>query len=374
MTVSNYTDLFNNAMSALGTKLATATGLQVVTDPRNLRPPCVFIRDGDQMLFFSGGTQSDAQNKYVWDDQLRYADGFSPLYRHGLRVTYLAMVSVTGTNFESFFDGVNVFIGSGHSWGGNMAQLAGILLRQSQAKPDANTICRTYSHGSPRGGGVQWNIGLAQSSHTAFYLRDDWVAGHPQWRPGESPRSVILFLPSGTVPSWSRFRPPPNGWYMDDRNGTFTRAFADFIPNGSFDVHLRVKLSGSELNLEMPNHYLEAYQRFWDGQQVTVPAYTGADAFQQVRSRENYPRPTAAQVATMTSEASEAARTDLQSVTSVIRPQLLGLPSAKRKFMSKRIGRVWFVVTADTQQVWDYVGTKRQTRKAVRALNKKNLL
>jgi len=43
MTVSNYTDLFNNAMSALGTKLATATGLQVVTDPRNLRPPCVFI-------------------------------------------------------------------------------------------------------------------------------------------------------------------------------------------------------------------------------------------------------------------------------------------------------------------------------------------
>ena len=43
MTVSNYTDLFNNAMSALGTKLATATSLPIVTDPRNLRPPCVFI-------------------------------------------------------------------------------------------------------------------------------------------------------------------------------------------------------------------------------------------------------------------------------------------------------------------------------------------
>ena len=43
MTVSNYTDLFNNAMSALATKLATATSLPIVTDPRNLRPPCVFI-------------------------------------------------------------------------------------------------------------------------------------------------------------------------------------------------------------------------------------------------------------------------------------------------------------------------------------------
>ena len=43
MTVANYTDLFNSALSALATKLATVTSLQVVTDPRNIRPPCVFI-------------------------------------------------------------------------------------------------------------------------------------------------------------------------------------------------------------------------------------------------------------------------------------------------------------------------------------------
>lgn len=43
MTVSNYTDLFNTAMANLSATLASATGLQVVTDPRNLRPPCVFI-------------------------------------------------------------------------------------------------------------------------------------------------------------------------------------------------------------------------------------------------------------------------------------------------------------------------------------------
>lgn len=43
MTVANYTDLFNSAMSTLATKLANATNLQVVTDPRNVRPPCVFL-------------------------------------------------------------------------------------------------------------------------------------------------------------------------------------------------------------------------------------------------------------------------------------------------------------------------------------------
>ena len=38
-----YTDLFNEALDDLSTFLATVTGLQVVTDPRNLVPPCVFI-------------------------------------------------------------------------------------------------------------------------------------------------------------------------------------------------------------------------------------------------------------------------------------------------------------------------------------------
>ena len=34
-----YTDLFNEALDDLSTFLATVTGLQVVTDPRNLVPP-----------------------------------------------------------------------------------------------------------------------------------------------------------------------------------------------------------------------------------------------------------------------------------------------------------------------------------------------
>jgi hypothetical protein len=38
-----YTDLFNEALDDLKTKLETITGLQVVTDPRNLVPPCAFI-------------------------------------------------------------------------------------------------------------------------------------------------------------------------------------------------------------------------------------------------------------------------------------------------------------------------------------------
>lgn len=43
MTVANYTDLFNTALSNLASTLAQATNLQIVTDPRNIRPPCVFI-------------------------------------------------------------------------------------------------------------------------------------------------------------------------------------------------------------------------------------------------------------------------------------------------------------------------------------------
>lgn len=38
-----YTDLFNVTLDNLAAKLATITGLQVVTDPRNIVPPCVFI-------------------------------------------------------------------------------------------------------------------------------------------------------------------------------------------------------------------------------------------------------------------------------------------------------------------------------------------
>lgn len=38
-----YTDLFNECLDDLAAKLAAVTGLQVVTDPRNLVPPCVFI-------------------------------------------------------------------------------------------------------------------------------------------------------------------------------------------------------------------------------------------------------------------------------------------------------------------------------------------
>jgi len=38
-----YTDLFNECLDDLSSTLSTVTGLQVVTDPRNLVPPCVFI-------------------------------------------------------------------------------------------------------------------------------------------------------------------------------------------------------------------------------------------------------------------------------------------------------------------------------------------
>jgi hypothetical protein len=38
-----YTDLFNEALDDLAATLASVTGLQVVTDPRNLVPPCVMV-------------------------------------------------------------------------------------------------------------------------------------------------------------------------------------------------------------------------------------------------------------------------------------------------------------------------------------------
>jgi hypothetical protein len=38
-----YTDLFNEAIDDLANSLSTITGLRVVTDPRKINPPCVFI-------------------------------------------------------------------------------------------------------------------------------------------------------------------------------------------------------------------------------------------------------------------------------------------------------------------------------------------
>ena len=38
-----FTDLFNEALDDLSATLTAVSGLQVVNDPRNLVPPCVFI-------------------------------------------------------------------------------------------------------------------------------------------------------------------------------------------------------------------------------------------------------------------------------------------------------------------------------------------
>ena len=38
-----YTDLFNEALDDLAASLTSITGLQVVTDPRSINPPCAFI-------------------------------------------------------------------------------------------------------------------------------------------------------------------------------------------------------------------------------------------------------------------------------------------------------------------------------------------
>jgi hypothetical protein len=53
MAVVAYTDLFNECLDDLAAKLNTITGLQVVTDPRNLVPPCVFI-DAPTFEAFNG--------------------------------------------------------------------------------------------------------------------------------------------------------------------------------------------------------------------------------------------------------------------------------------------------------------------------------
>ena len=49
-----YTDLFNEALDDLATTLTSITGLQVVTDPRNLVPPCAFI-DAPTFSVYGGG-------------------------------------------------------------------------------------------------------------------------------------------------------------------------------------------------------------------------------------------------------------------------------------------------------------------------------
>ena len=46
-----YTDLLNEGIDDLATKLATATSLRVVTDPRNIAPPCIFLDAPDIEAF-----------------------------------------------------------------------------------------------------------------------------------------------------------------------------------------------------------------------------------------------------------------------------------------------------------------------------------
>ena len=47
-----YTDLFNVGIDNLATSLGTITGMRVVTDPRNVNPPCVFI-DAPSFIAFN---------------------------------------------------------------------------------------------------------------------------------------------------------------------------------------------------------------------------------------------------------------------------------------------------------------------------------
>lgn len=43
MTVAAFTDLFNEVLDDLAAKIGAISGVTVVTDPRNLAPPCAFI-------------------------------------------------------------------------------------------------------------------------------------------------------------------------------------------------------------------------------------------------------------------------------------------------------------------------------------------
>jgi hypothetical protein len=53
MAVVAYTDLFNECLDDLATKIGAITGVTCVTDPRNLAPPCVFI-DAPTFEAFNG--------------------------------------------------------------------------------------------------------------------------------------------------------------------------------------------------------------------------------------------------------------------------------------------------------------------------------
>lgn len=53
MSVVAYTDLFNECLDDLAAKIAAISGVTVVTDPRNLAPPCVFI-DAPTFEAFNG--------------------------------------------------------------------------------------------------------------------------------------------------------------------------------------------------------------------------------------------------------------------------------------------------------------------------------
>ena len=49
-----FTDLLNEAIDDLATSLGEITNMQVVTDPRNLVPPCAFI-DAPSFVVYGGG-------------------------------------------------------------------------------------------------------------------------------------------------------------------------------------------------------------------------------------------------------------------------------------------------------------------------------
>jgi hypothetical protein len=66
-----YTDLFNEALDDLTATLTAVSGLQVVNDPRNLVPPCVFI-DAPSFDAFNYNIVKlmfPGQNHYAWPSQ-----------------------------------------------------------------------------------------------------------------------------------------------------------------------------------------------------------------------------------------------------------------------------------------------------------------
>jgi hypothetical protein len=70
-----FTDLFNEALDDLTATLTAVSGLQVVNDPRNLVPPCVFIDAPSFDAFNYNIVKLDvpSQNHYAWPSQPRRA-------------------------------------------------------------------------------------------------------------------------------------------------------------------------------------------------------------------------------------------------------------------------------------------------------------